>query len=57
MQAYAMSGAFELSNIHRIALVLLGCCPGGAMSNILCFLSRADIDLSVAMTTVNIWLL
>lgn len=42
-----------LDNIHRIALVLLGCCPGGAMSNIICFLSRADIDLSVAMTTAS----
>ena len=48
-----MSGAFGLDNIHRISLVLLGCCPGGAMSNILCFLLRADIDLSVAMTTAS----
>mmetsp|Transcript_9155 Transcript_9155/g.13802 ORF Transcript_9155/g.13802 Transcript_9155/m.13802 type:complete len:328 (-) Transcript_9155:245-1228(-) len=51
--AYSVSGAFGLKNIHRIALVLLGCCPGGAMSNIICFLSRADIDLSVAMTTAS----
>jgi bile acid:Na+ symporter, BASS family len=42
-----------LENLHRIALVLLGCCPGGAMSNIICFLAQADIDLSVAMTTAS----
>jgi bile acid transporter len=51
--AYAVGGMFKLENLHRIALVLLGCCPGGAMSNILCFLFRADIDLSVAMTTAS----
>ena len=46
---------------------MLGCCPGGAFSNIYCFVLRADLDLSVAMSTassfvacmslpVNIWI-
>jgi bile acid transporter len=49
--AYSLSSALKLRAIHRVGLVLLGCCPGGAMSNIVCFLARADLDLSVAMTT------
>lgn len=51
--AYLMSGLMQLDSIYRIALVLIGCCPGGAMSNIICFLVRADLDLSVAMTTAS----
>jgi bile acid transporter len=51
--AYVMSGIMGLSSLYRIALVLIGCCPGGAMSNILCFLFQADLDLSVAMTTAS----
>ena len=51
--AYLISGLMGLSSIYRIALVLIGCCPGGAMSNIVCFLVRADLDLSVAMTTAS----
>lgn len=53
LQAYGVGALLDLDNIYRIALVLLGCCPGGAMSNIICFLFRADIDLSVAMTTAS----
>lgn len=51
--AYIAGTVFPLKAIHRVALVLTGCSPGGAMSNILCFLSRADLDLSVAMTTAS----
>jgi hypothetical protein len=51
--AYSTGAVFEMKPIHRVALVLTGCSPGGAMSNILCFLSRADLDLSVAMTTAS----
>ena len=51
--AYIISGMVGLDDLFRIAFVLIGCCPGGAMSNILCFLIRADVDLSVAMTTAS----
>ena len=51
--AYLISGLIGLDSLYRIALVLIGCCPGGAMSNIICFLVRADLDLSVAMTTAS----
>ena len=53
MQAFGLSGILCLRPIHRVALVIVGCCPGGAMSNIVCFLAQADLDLSVAMTTAS----
>ena len=34
-------------------LVIMCCCPGGAMSNILCWLVQADVTLSVAMTAAS----
>ena len=51
--AYSISFLIELVDICRVALILVACCPGGALSNILCFVFRADLDLSVAMTTAS----
>ena len=51
--AYFISGIMKVHNVYRIAQVLVACCPGGAMSNIICFLIGADLDLSVAMTAVS----
>jgi predicted Na+-dependent transporter len=51
--AYCISYLYDLQPLHKVALVMTGCCPGGAMSNILCFFARADLDLSIAMTTAS----
>lgn len=31
----------------------MACCPGGTASNIVTFLAKADVALSVGMTTVS----
>ena len=31
-------------------LILVACCPGGTASNVVCYLARANVALSVAMT-------
>ncbi len=31
----------------------MACCPGGVASNVVTYLARADVPLSVAMTTVS----
>ena len=36
-----------------IGFILLGCCPGGTASNVITFLARGDVALSVAMTSVS----
>lgn len=38
---------------QRIALLLIGTCPGGTLSNFFCFLFGADLTLSIAMTTAS----
>lgn len=36
-----------------IGVILVGCCPGGTASNVICYLAKGDIALSVAMTGVS----
>lgn len=36
-----------------LGVILVGCCPGGTASNVMCFLAKGDIALSVGMTTVS----
>ncbi|MFH1744395.1 MAG: bile acid:sodium symporter family protein, partial [bacterium] len=34
-------------------LVLVGSCPGGTASNVVCYLARGDVALSIALTTIS----
>lgn len=34
-------------------LVLVGSCPGGTASNVICYLARGDVALSITLTSVN----
>lgn len=36
-----------------VGVILVGCCPGGTASNVVSYLARGDVALSVAMTTVS----
>ena len=36
-----------------VGLILVGCCPGGTASNVVALIGRADVALSVVMTTVS----
>lgn len=37
----------------RIGICMVACCPGGVASNVVAFVAKADVPLSVAMTTVS----
>ena len=37
-------------------LILVGCCPSGSASNVICFLAKGDIALSVTISSVNVLL-
>ena len=37
-------------------LVLVGACPGGTASNVVCYLARGDVALSITLTTVSTFL-
>jgi BASS family bile acid:Na+ symporter len=43
----------KLDTPFAVGLILVACCPGGTASNIVTFLARADLALSVVMTAVS----
>lgn len=51
--AYALGKAFALDDALLAGVILVGCCPGGTSSNVITYLSRGDVALSVGMTSVN----
>lgn len=46
----AISKALGLSSTLSAGLILLGCCPGGTASNVVTYIARGDVPLSVVMT-------
>ena len=44
---------FELPAPYVVGLILVSCCPGGTASNVISFLARANVALSVSMTAVS----
>ena len=50
---YALARLFNLPIDFVIGLVLVACCPGGTASNLVCFIAKAHVALSVSLTTVS----
>jgi BASS family bile acid:Na+ symporter len=44
---------FQLPTAFAVGLVLVCCCPGGTASNVIAYLARADVALSVSMTAFS----
>jgi len=42
-----------LDTAFAVGLILVACCPGGTASNVVTFIARADVALSVVMTAVS----
>jgi len=45
--------AFSLPPLLAAGLILVGSCPGGTASNVICFLSKGDVALSVTLTAIS----
>jgi len=44
---------YGLPTPFAVGLILVACCPGGTASNVIAFLARADVALSVTMTACS----
>lgn len=53
MVAYLVASLFDLNQALFVGMVLLGSCPGGTASNVICYLARGDVALSITLTTVS----
>lgn len=48
--AYFLTKVFNLPPEIAIGVILLGACPGGTASNVIAYLAKGDVALSVSMT-------
>ena len=44
---------FNLPTFFAVGLILVSCCPGGTASNVIAYLAKANLALSVCMTTLS----
>ena len=51
--AWGLSTLFALDDALTLGVVLVGCCPGGTASNVITYLAKGDLALSVGMTGVS----
>lgn len=51
--AWFLATALALPPEIAVGVILVGCCPGGTASNVMTFLARGDLALSVAITSVT----
>ncbi len=51
--AYGLATAFGLPAELAAGMIIVGTCPGGMSSNVMTFLARGDLALSVSMTMVS----
>ena len=51
--ALGLSHFFNLDSALTAGVILVGTCPGGTASNVITYLSKGDVALSVCMTSVN----
>ena len=51
--AWGLSRLFSLDEALALGVILVGCCPGGTASNVITYLAKGDLALSVGMTGVS----
>ena len=51
--AWALTKIFQIDEALVLGVILVGCCPGGTASNVITYLAKGDVALSVGMTGVS----
>ena len=51
--AWLLTMAFHLPQELALGVILVGCCPGGTASNVITYLAKGDLALSVGMTATS----
>ena len=50
---FSLGTLLNLPMDYVIGMILVACCPGGTASNVVCFIARSNIALSVSLTAVS----
>ena len=51
--AWLLTWMFSLPKEVALGVILVGCCPGGTASNVITYLAKGDLALSVGMTATS----
>lgn len=51
--AWGIATKLDLPTYFAVGLILVGCCPGGTASNLVSYIAKADVALSVVMTVCS----
>ncbi len=51
--AWLLTKVFQLPPELAIGVILVGCCPGGTASNVMTYLAKGDLALSVGVTSAS----
>lgn len=51
--AFLLTKIFQLSPELSIGVILVGTCPGGTSSNVMTYLAKGDVALSIGMTAIS----
>ena len=50
---WGLGKVFELPPFFAVGLILVSCCPGGTASNVIAYLTKSNVALSVCMTAIS----
>lgn len=50
---WALGYVFKLPTPFAVGLIIVSCCPGGTASNVISYLAKANVALSVTMTAIS----
>lgn len=53
LSGWALAKLLALPDAYAVGLILVACCPCGTASNVISYLSRANVALSVTLTTFS----
>ena len=53
LSAWALATLLQLPADLALGVILVGCCPGGTASNVIAYIAKGDVPLSVGMTIVS----
>ena len=56
LTAVALSHMMGLDPVLTAGMVLVGTCPGGTASNVICYLARGNVALSISLTAISTFL-
>jgi BASS family bile acid:Na+ symporter len=51
--AFLIANSIQIDPLFKVGLMIIAACPGGATSNLITYLLRGNVALSISMTAIN----